>query len=237
MNKDIKRDNRDRFMYSIFLIIILVIVSIMYASLAINVGVKVKVPKALKPAEKPVIKPVEQPKENPKTSLPTRKPSKPVIPTKKDDKKPDPEPDIPVIDPTDIDWKIEFENVRVDSNSITPISPATISDNKIEINYTVSLKEPGDYYKFNVDISNKGNTNAKIYSIIENGITSSQKKFLTHKVTYLDGSDISIDDSLDTGETKTVTVLLKFRDDLNASDLPNQQQVLNISYKVTYIEK
>ena len=237
MNKDIKRNNRDRFMYSIFLIILLIGISIMYASLANNYGVKIKNARPLQPNTGSIDKPVETPKEEPKKYTPTRKPTKPVSPKKEDDKKPDPEPDIPVIDPTDIDWKIEFENVRVDGDSITPITPAFIADNKIEIYYTVSLKEPGDYYKFNVDISNKGNTDAKIYSIVENGISTAQKKFLTHKVTYLDGSNISVNDTLNAGETKTITVLLKFRDDLNASDLPNQQQVLNISYKVTYIEK
>lgn len=78
---------------------------------------------------------------------------------------------------------------------------------------------------------------AKIYNIIEKGITSIQEKFLDYQITYVDGTEISIDDTLLAKQTKTINVLIKFKEDLNATDLPSIEQDLNLSYRIIYIEK
>lgn len=242
-NNDIKNSNRDRFIYSLFFLFVLVLLSIIYASLAVNVGVKINTPKIIEPVndKKEII-----PETNPVTEEVTpyypvkrNKPSKNVTPTPTPTPKPtpEPEPDIPVIDPTDDDWLIEFENVKVYTGSVNAIKSATIAATKTEVDYEVKLSQPGDYYKFDVEIKNKGNLDAKIYNILESGLSTNQKKYLLHQVTYSNGNTIKANDELLSGETKKITVLLKFRDDINSSDLPNQKQDISISYKITYIQK
>ena len=137
----------------------------------------------------------------------------------------------------DLNWDIRFHNLRVLDGSVTPISPAKIDETETKVTYEVSLKGPGDYYIFNVDIVNRGTIDAKIHEIIDQGINDRQKRYLEYSVTYEDGTPIKIDDTLLKGETKTVTVLLRFLEDLNAEDLPAYPEKLDLLYQIIYVEK
>ena len=137
----------------------------------------------------------------------------------------------------DLNWDIRFHNLRVLDGSVTPISPAKIDETETKVTYEVSLKGPGDYYIFNVDIVNRGTIDAKIHEIIDQGINDRQKRYLEYSVTYEDGTPIKIDDTLLKGETKTVTVILRFLEDLNAEDLPSYPEKLDLLYQIIYIEK
>ena len=216
-----KKDNdRKRPIFLLFYILILVLVSIAYASLTINYGVKTNIPNIIEPDNTPV--PTEEKKE---------------IPTSKPKPTPEPEP-IPVIIPDNVDWKIQFENIVIKDGSINAVSPATISSSKTEVNYEVILNEPGDYYGFDVNVSNYGNVDAKIYNIVEKTISERQKQNLNYTVSYKDGTEIKVGDYLNAGETKTITVFIKFRDDnITAEDLPDTAQDLKLSYQMLYVEK
>ena len=217
-NIEKKENDVKRPIYVLFYILILVLVSIAYASLAINYGVKTNIPNIIEPDNTP--KPTPEKKEIP-TSTPT----------------PAPEP-IPVIIPDNVDWKIQFENIVIKDGSINAVSPATISSSKTEVNYEVILSEPGDYYGFDVNVANHGNVDAKIYNIIEKTISERQMKYLNYIVSYKDGTEIKVGDSLNAGETKTITVFIKFKDDdITAEDLPDTAQDLKLSYQMLYIEK
>ena len=199
----------------------LILISIAYASLAISLGIKVN-----NETTKPVIDEVTSNKSN-KSNTPSR--------VNKKSNKP---PTIPEVVPRkDLNWKIEFQNIIVQEGSVEPIKNATIDETKTGITYEVLLTQPGDYYAFQADIVNSGTVDAKIYNIIEKGITSIQEKFLDYKITYIDGTEISIDDTLLAKQTKKINVLIKFKEDLNAIDLPSTEQDLNLSYRIVYIEK
>ena len=56
-------------------------------------------------------------------------------------------------------------------------------------------------------------------------------------VTYADGTPINANDPLLKGEKKKIRVRVRFKkEELQAEDLPDTQQVLNLKYKITYIE-
>ncbi len=246
MKKDRKKENNT---FTIIFIVLLILVSIAYASLAENLGVKV-----IKGGQKEVIiqeftPPIaEEPvKEEPsipvtpsKTKKPTPSPSSTPTPTPTPEPTSSPRPPIikPPVEPGDIDWSIEFDNIKELAGSVTPVSPATIDTSRLNINFSIVLKVPGEYYSFTADIVNKGNVDAEIYNIIETGLSAQQRKFLSFNVTYSDGTQISPGDYLLKGQSKKIKVIVKFKDnDLVASDLPKTQQTLNLSYKITYVEK
>ena len=134
-------------------------------------------------------------------------------------------------------WKIIFKNVVVDSGSVTLDVPV-ISSTKTSMEYEVLLTTLGDYYKFDADIVNEGNIDAKIYSIEMDQLSDTQKNYLDYKITYKDGTNIIENDTLLKGETKTITVWLKFRDDITKKeDLPSSDQSLKLEYKINYVEK
>lgn len=136
-----------------------------------------------------------------------------------------------------VNWKIEFDNIRVIDGSINPIMGATIDETKTGIDYSVQLRTPGEFYSFKVDIVNSGSKDAKIYEIVDNGITSSQRNFLEYSVRYSDGSIPKVDDTLTAGETKTLLVTIRFKENLEISDLPSSAQNINCSYRMVYVEK
>ena len=222
-------DNKKGHLYPIFFILLLVVITIMYASLASNFGIKMNNDKYLEPTDNPTTDDNKKDDKSGTNDNTNRRGSNPDTPSKRDN--------VPVIDPTNINWQIEFENIVVDSSSVTAINDAHILDNKTEINYTVVLSEPGDKYSFDVDITNKGNIDAKIYSTELTGLNSSQLKYIDYKVTYKDGTSIKEGDTLLVGEKKKIHLDIEYITDLNKEDLPNTDQELNLTYKVIYIEK
>lgn len=216
-----RKNNRMRPVYSIGFIVILILLSIAYASLAINLGIKFNAS-------------VKQPVNNEPTSNKSNQVNQPSHVNKTSNRP----PKVPEVTPRkDLNWRIEFQNIVIQEGSVEPIKGATIDDSKTGIFYEVLLNEPGDFYSFQVDIVNSGTIDAKIYNIIEKGITDIQKRFLDYEITYIDGSKITINDTLLAKQTKTIKVILKFKDDLNADDLPSIKQDLNLSYRIVYIEK
>ena len=241
-----KSEKKEKNLYTIVFIVLLILVSIAYASLVDSLGAKVTKggpDEYIKqdPIPTPEPTPIEPDTPEPVTPVnPKPKPTPTPTPTPDPDppKPPIIDPIRPPVEPSDIDWIIEFDNIKEVSGSVTPISPATIDSTKLNINFDILLKTPGEYYSFTADIVNSGSVDAKIYQIVETGLTARQRKFLKFEVKYADGTEIKPNDTLLHGEKKKIKVTVKFKDDdITAADLPTTRQVLNLSYKITYIEK
>lgn len=211
--KDKKTENREnntfRPIYSIAFILILILISIAYATLALNYGIKF--------SESDI-------KEEPDT------PDKPVIITRRTTK-------VPVTVIKKYHWNIRFENISVFNGSVDAVKDPVIDSTGTGVNYEVYMDEPGEYYKFSVDIVNRGTMDAKIYDIINNGFNDAQKRYLSYEIEYADGSPISIDDLLYNGERKTIIISLKFKEDITADDLPEKQDNIKLNYQIYYVEK
>ena len=138
----------------------------------------------------------------------------------------------------DLNWKIIFENVKELPNSVKAVSPAKIDSSLTNVDFSIDLKEPGQFYSFTVDVANRGNRDAIIHDIIKTQLDNKQSKYLKYIVTYLDGSEIKIDDALDVDQTRTVKVLVEFDEDVKAEDLPqSDNQVIKLSYAMVFFEK
>ena len=136
------------------------------------------------------------------------------------------------------DWNIEFQNLKVVTGSVNAVRPATILDSKTDIVYSVRLNNPGEFYGFIVDVVNTGSMDAKLYDIISTKLSSTQLRYLNYSVRYIDNSEIKINDTLDSKESKTIKVIVKFKDssELDPEDLPSNGAVLDLEYKLIYIE-
>ena len=100
-------------------------------------------------------------------------------------------------------WNIYWDNVNVDSGSVTGsnvvTAPSTTGTTTTEVEFSVVLPEPGDYYEFTVDAVNAGSIDAMI---AENGVLNkvytdstyteeaTLPKVLKYTVTYADGRAI-----------------------------------------------
>ena len=137
-------------------------------------------------------------------------------------------------------WGIRFENLssptKIGSANVT--GTAKIEETKAaEITgMNVSLSIPGDKIVYTVDLVNKGTINAKIDNIEKTVLTSEQQKYLTFKVTDKNGKEISQDDILSAGETKSLTITIEFIKDLTKEDLPKQTSTISLSYKLNFVQ-
>lgn len=133
-------------------------------------------------------------------------------------------------------WDIHFDNIFVDSGSVVA-TKAPVKIDSSTIDFSVVLSKPGDYYKFTVDVVNEGTVDAMIDSIIKlPELTTEEAKIIKYEITYSDGLPISEKHLLAAGSSEKISVELKYRTDIIASDLLSTNVVLDLSIKANYIQ-
>ncbi len=145
-------------------------------------------------------------------------------------------------------WDIHFANINVsegsveiDSNDNTQ-SAATIDPNdNTKVAFNVSLKLPGDYYEFTVDVVNEGTVDGMVNLVTSNfkigdsdwqeATSTNLPNYLKYRISYLDDTNIAKYHELKSGDTETYKVRVEFIKDINPEDLPDTLQ--EISFNIT----
>ena len=134
-------------------------------------------------------------------------------------------------------WSVHFDNIRgIDGDF--EIDPE-IGVSGTDISYEANLEWPGVYAKFNVDIVNDGSVDAMIGSInstINNQPISTLPDYLFYSVTYPDGEEVGNNYLLEAGKSLTYTVLIKYRDDIEPSQLPTNNYAHNIHINIDFLQ-
>ncbi len=137
-------------------------------------------------------------------------------------------------------WGIKFENLSepVKVGTASASGTAKIEETKsAEITgINVSLSTPGDRVTYTVDLVNEGTINAKIDKIEKTELTEEQQKYLTFKVAYTNGLEVSEGDILSKGETRNLTITIEFIKDLTKEDLPTSTNTISLSYKLNFVQ-
>ncbi len=137
-------------------------------------------------------------------------------------------------------WGIKFENLSEPESvgTATTTGTAKIEETKsAEITgINVGLSTPGDKVTYTVDLVNEGTINAKIDKIEKTVLTEEQQKYLTFKVTYKDGTEVSEGDILSKGERKNLIITIEFIKDLTKEDLPTKANTISLSYKLNFVQ-
>ena len=133
-------------------------------------------------------------------------------------------------------WDINFDNIKINQGSVEATTTPTIINSRT-INFVVGLKEPGDYYKFTVDIVNNGTIDAMIDSVVKAPtLTETQAKYLKYEIEYTDGNSILDKQLLQKETSKTMSVLVAYRSDVASSDIPTEGESLNLSFTMNYVQ-
>lgn len=109
------------------------------------------------------------------------------------------------------------------------------------VEYKAPLRLPGDIYHFQVDMWNKGSIDAMI---TENGVrklidpqfSDAEKAYIIYEVKYADGNDIKVGDGLKAGAKRKVDVYIKYRDDVTASQLPDEDNVRTLRSEFEFVQ-
>ena len=132
-------------------------------------------------------------------------------------------------------WDVHLENVVVRSGSVSTNSP-TLNNEKTGVTFSVSFKQPNEYYEFYIDVVNKGTIDAQVDSFFKTTLTAEQAKFIDYKITYKDETEIKKNDILSAGEKETLKVLVYIKD-LHESLYPSINATLTLEGKINYIQK
>jgi len=153
-------------------------------------------------------------------------------------------------------WDVYWNNVQINENSVPADDnhKARITDSaKTQVEFSVVLSEPGDFYEFTVDAVNNGTIDAMIASHgIVNGVYSDSSyttsatlpKAVSYTVTYADGSEIQEKHLLakkngNTPTTETYKVRIEYRndDEIDPDDLDNDNDhTYYFKFSVNYVQ-
>ena len=132
-------------------------------------------------------------------------------------------------------WNIYLDNPRVNVESSYPYNPIVKSSNTVE--FSPYLNFPGAFYEFTVDVVNDGSIDAMIANVIKTPeLTAEQAKYFKYEVSYANGESITTKQTLSKGTAMPIKVRVEYRNDLNSSDLPTGQVVLDLSLTLEYIQ-
>ena len=137
-------------------------------------------------------------------------------------------------------WIIHFKNLQVTDGSYlnNGANSAVInSEDDTKVTYTITLKEPGDFYEFTVDAVNDGTISAKLDAIRETGLTSEEinsRKYVTYTVTGMP----SVGSTLDVGEAnkKTIKIRVEYPFDIQPEDLPTSDFTFTKTIELDYVQ-
>ena len=148
-------------------------------------------------------------------------------------------------------WNVYFTNIQTTNGSVTPtVAPTVSGTNTTQLNYTITLNKPGDFYEFTVDVANGGTINAKIADngISNTALTQTQDTYVNYTVTYADGTEISAGDKLAKAGTtvnsvaqdvKTVKVRVEYDSTITPEQLNEMGEndiTLDLTFAMTYVQ-
>ena len=130
------------------------------------------------------------------------------------------------------DLGVYFDNVKLLSTNVKSNNtiPLKIDDGQCKFTYV-----PGDYYQFSIDVVNTSNEDVKVDNIVMTELSDSVKKFLKYEVVYSNNKKLKRGDVIAAGGVKTLIVEVKYRDDLNPIDLPQNDVFVNLDFQVNYV--
>ena len=125
----------------------------------------------------------------------------------------------------DAKWYIHFDNYQEITGSVTPTTTPTISGTSIS--FSAKVNEPGDFYGFTIDVENEGTIDASI-----NGFSLTPDftnvDYIDATVEYDNGSPVSDGNILLSGTTKTIKVILSYKEGIDENLYPTTDQSYNV---------
>ena len=129
-------------------------------------------------------------------------------------------------------WNIYFDNVSMIINDVNGSKP-TINNDKDTVEFNVTFSEPGESFKFSVDVVNDGTIDAMLSEILKTGINSSNSSYIDYTVKYSDDTELSINDGIRAGSKTRLNVEVTYKYDTDELAPAGNQ---NFSIKLTYVQ-
>lgn len=143
-------------------------------------------------------------------------------------------------------WDVHWDNLVVSEGSIkgdqVPIEAHILGDTT-KVEYSIILKNPGEYYEFTLDTVNAGSIDAMIDRInttiyeIDGKTEKELPNYLEYEFTYVDGEQLLKRQALNSNKKDRLKVRITFKEDIQEEDLPSVDETLVIKQELTYVQK
>ncbi|MBR2827989.1 MAG: hypothetical protein IKE70_02000, partial [Bacilli bacterium] len=142
-------------------------------------------------------------------------------------------------------WDVHFKtgSIAVTSGSVTGtnVTTAATITNPTQVDYSVKLALPGDFYEFTVTAENTGTIDAMIDSVSSKLgtteiTTGTLPSYIDYSVTYSDGIAIAPKHMLAKNTEETYKVRVAYKTDIEASELPQTTETLNLNFQINYVQ-
>ena len=124
-------------------------------------------------------------------------------------------------------WSVQFTNPDLGTIRGTAEKGTLVLKDTTVILNDVVLKMTGDSVTYTFDVTNHGTLDAKLSSVI---LKNSIGEDYSYRLTYLDGEEIKLEDTLSKGETKHLKVEVVLEGE-------EEKSLSNIGTILTYIQK
>ncbi len=154
-------------------------------------------------------------------------------------------------------WNVHFENISeatIDNSLIASVggTPQLSPDNTVITNVNATFQGGPAEISYTLDVVNDGTLDAKLASIVfselecvafdvpvgeealATSFASDVCSNMTYDLTYSNGTDITIDDTLNVSESKELKFTLSFN---RAGDAPYRVRVNNINVNLNYAQQ
>lgn len=129
-------------------------------------------------------------------------------------------------------WNIYFDNIHMITNDVGGDKPI-INNSKDTVDFSITFSEPGEVYKFSVDVVNDGTIDAMLSEILTTGINSSNSKYLSYTVKYYDDTELSVNDGIKAGTKTRLNVEVNYKYETDELAPAGNQ---DFSVKLTYVQ-
>lgn len=129
-------------------------------------------------------------------------------------------------------WDVYWNNVQVTPGSVSADTPV-IDSNKTSVSFQVHLSQPGDYYSFTVDAVNDGSIDTMIDTVVTSNFIPD---YIDFEVTYSDDLPLLGKQLLKAGETEVYHVMVRYRTDIDAAQLPDMSSSLPLVFGISYVQ-
>ena len=130
-------------------------------------------------------------------------------------------------------WNIYFTNLS-EPELTGDATNVEARVNSTTFNFGANLYEPGDSVTYTLDVKNGGTLSAKLSSISVQAPADLEERNLEYTITYVNGDAITSGDLLLAGDSKTIKVVLKFKD--SATSIPSADKTSNFGFTLIYIQ-
>ena len=135
-------------------------------------------------------------------------------------------------------WSVKFTTITPVKNDGT-ITTEPVVTGDTTFRFGVKLNTPGDEYKVKVKIENQGTIDAMLSANPTLSGLEDMSSYLEYSVTYADGIAVEAGNLLAADSEDEIIVTLKFKDDIDASDLADlatADVTKTMTFSMTYVQ-